>query len=129
MEPTWNTWQGGRATEGVPAAPTWYLAEGSTTVFDETLTVFNPTNGPVDVTFDFYGADVTFGSRTERIAAGPGRFTIPIRSWLGNVDHGTRVTGRTLGGELAPIAVERVMTWECPPSPLGASARSRRSSL
>jgi hypothetical protein len=38
-------WPGGRATEAVPAAPVWYLAEGSTTLFDEFLTVFNP---PID---------------------------------------------------------------------------------
>jgi hypothetical protein len=101
----------------VPAAATWYLAEGATTIVDEWIAVFNPTNGPVDVTFDFYGTSGTFTSHTERIATGPGRYKVHVRDWLGNVDHGTTVTARTLAGELAPIVVERTEAWECPPSP------------
>jgi hypothetical protein len=108
----WGNWLGGRSTEAVAAAPVWYLAEGATTLFDETITVFNPNNGPVDVTFDFYGTSGMFTSHTERIAAGPGRFKVAIRDWLGSVDHGTRISGRTLGGAPAAIAVERVITCE-----------------
>ena len=105
-------WHAGRATEGVTPAATWYLAEGATTIVDEWIAVFNPTSAPVDVTFDFYGTSGTFTPHTERIPAGPGRFKVHVRDWLGSVDHGTTVTGRTLGGDPAGIVVERTLAWE-----------------
>jgi YD repeat-containing protein len=105
-------WQGGRATEGVSPAPTWYFAEGSIGYFEEWLTVFNPTNAPIDVTFEFFGTNGLLQTRLQRIAEGPGRFKVRVRDWLGVVDHGTRITGRTVAGALAPIVAERTMTWE-----------------
>ena len=106
------SWQGGRATEAVTPAPTWYLAEGSTTIFDEAITVVNPTSAPIDVTFDLYGLSGVLTPHTVRIPTGPGRFKVAVRDWIGSQDHATRVTGRTLAGALAPIAVERTLTWQ-----------------
>jgi hypothetical protein len=106
------SWQGGRATEGVAPASTWYLAEGSTTIFDEAITVFNPTNAPIDVTVDLYGISSLLTPHTVRIPTGPGRFKVALRDWVGSIDHASRVTGRTLAGELTGIVVERTLTWQ-----------------
>ncbi len=105
-------WQAGRSSEGVAPAPVWYLAEGSTTVFNEWLTVFNPTNAAIDVTVEPYRTTGPLTSHTVRIPTGPGRFKVALRDWIGSVDHGTRVTGRTLDEQPAGIVVERTITWE-----------------
>jgi hypothetical protein len=107
-------WHAGRSTEGVTPAPTWYLAEGSTTVFNEGITVLNPTNAPIDLTFEAFSGSGPLTPHTVRIPTGPGRFKVAMRDWVGSLDHGTRVTGRTLGEEPVGIVVERTITWEWP---------------
>jgi len=94
------SWQGGRATEAVTPAATWYLAEGSTTLFEESLTVFNPGNAPIEVTVDLYGLSSVLTQQVVSIPTGPGRFKVAVRDWIGSQDHATRITGRTLAGAL-----------------------------
>ena len=105
-------WQGGRSTEGVEPAPVWYLSEGSTTLFDEFITVFNPTNQAVDVTFDLYGVSGVLTPHTVRIPTGPGRVKVALRDWIGSQDHATTITAKNLAGALVGVVVERTLQWE-----------------
>ena len=106
----WGSVGGGRSTEGVTPAATWYLAEGSTWVFDEWVTVFNPTNGPVTVTFEAFGTSGPLATRVETIAQGPGRVKLPVGLWLGTGDHSLRITAQGAAGP-AGVVVERTMQW------------------
>ncbi len=98
-------WQAGRSSEGVAPAPTWYLAEGSTTVFNEWLTVFNPTNAAIDVTVEPYRSDRAADAAHRADSDGPGA----VQSGAARLDrqrgprdagdraHARRGTGRDRG--------------------------------
>jgi hypothetical protein len=109
---TWSGWQSGRASEGVTPSPTWYFAEGSVGYFEEVFTIFNPSNGPVDVTATYYGASGVIGQSVHHIEEGPGRTVFWVRDVIGAVDHGTKFEARNLAGALTPVVVERSMTWQ-----------------
>lgn len=104
-------WQGGRSSEGGTPAADWYFAEGSSSAFwTEALTVFNPTNDPVDVTVTLYPTAGSPVSQTQRIEEGPGYARVNVQNF-GVPEHGIRVSGRTVAGAAAPIAVERSIYW------------------
>jgi hypothetical protein len=110
-------WTVGRATEGVAAASTWWLAGGYVGTFEEYLTVFNTEPVAVALTVTAYRPDGTTATRQEVIGAGPGRWRLRVRDWtaLGLGDHGTQIAATRLDtGGPAGIVVERTAEWWVP---------------
>jgi YD repeat-containing protein len=112
-----SAFQSGRNDIGSVPAPTWYFGEGvSNGFFDETITIFNPTNTPVSgylKVFDTGGGTQSFAYQ---VPTGPGRTEIRVNNiWAGG-DHGTSVTAVVNGTSTpANVVVQRTLRW-----PIGA---------
>jgi len=124
-----DTFTGGRADGGSTPAPTWYFGEGSAnSFFEETVSIFNPGNSPVQVTITLVKDNGTTAVLTPLIPSGPGRVELRVNDWATG-DHGLIVSG-TIQGTSTPanIAVQRTERW-----PLGGvhetSTTSGASSL
>jgi hypothetical protein len=125
-------WAAGRNDLGASPAPTWYFGEGvANTFFDETITVLNPTNGPVYVILDAImpsGAPIRI---TKTINEGPGRWTLNMNSHAGNIgDHGLIVSAFVPNTQTpANIVVQRTLRWPGTGTPVESSTSSGTSTL
>ncbi len=109
-----STFAAGRNDQGSTPAPTWYFGEGvANGFFAETLTVFNPTNGPVTVTLQLVQSGAAPLPLTVHIMQGPGRATVNVNSAFPPVgDHGFIVSAVAYGTSTpANIAVQRTLRW------------------
>lgn len=111
---TASTWAAGRNDQGTTPAPVWYFGEGSANAFfDETITVFNPTNGPVYVILDAVRPSGPPVRITHTINEGPGRWVLHMNSHAGAIgDHGLIVSALVPGTQTpANIVVQRTLRW------------------
>jgi YD repeat-containing protein len=121
-----GSWTAGRNDGGSTPAPTWYFGEGAAnSFFDETFTIFNPTNTPVRVTLSLIRPNAAPLVLTPLIPTGPGRVELRVNDWYPSLgDHGAIVSGAVEGTSTpANIAVQRTMRW-----PIGAFGESTTSS-
>jgi YD repeat-containing protein len=116
----------GRNDGGSVPAPVWYFGEGAANgFFDETITIFNPTNTPVRVTINLILPNAAPLLLTPLIPTGPGRVELRVNDYFPTLgDHGLIVSG-TIEGTSTPanIAVQRTMQW-----PIGSITESSTSS-
>jgi YD repeat-containing protein len=105
-------WRGGRNSHGtVTPSYTWFFAEGSTGFFDEYMTVYNPTNGPVTLYMWIIPPSGVLQPYSFTIPTGPGRIKIRMNDYAAALEHGTSFAAYTASGAQAPVAIERTMYW------------------
>ena len=127
-----STFAAGRNDLGASPAPTWYFSEGSAnSFFTETVTVLNPTNGPVYVILDAImpsGAPIRI---THTIDEGPGRWTLNMNAHAGNIgDHGLIVSALVPNTQTpANIVVQRTLRWPAGGTTVESSMSSGTSTL
>lgn len=112
-----QTFRAGRSTEARSPSPTWYFAEGltgSTLNFVEYISIFNPSDAPVNIAIRFLppsGAEV---QKVVHIPHGPGRATLRVNDLVGQISgpHGTTLTATSAAtGALVGIVAERTIVW------------------
>jgi YD repeat-containing protein len=125
------TFAAGRNDLGATPAPTWYFGEGASNgFFNETLTVLNPTNGPVTVTVQLVQTAAAPVQVVQNILAGPGRWTFNVNSGYAIGDHGTIVSAVSQGTSTpANIVVQRTLRWPVGGTTVESSTSSGTSTL
>jgi len=91
-----------------PTLPnTWYLTEGSTTLFSERLAILNPGTDPAEISVTFLPESGTPVYRDYSVPA-QSRMTVDVQTIPGvsSVSHSAMVTSRRGG-----VVVERTMFW------------------
>ena len=105
-----SSWVGGHCTVGVTGTATiWYLAEGSTQLFDTYVLIQNPNSTAVSVTLTYMSDDVDTATVSETITiSGNSRYTRKINDVSG-MENEAGVATKVESDQ--GVIVERAMYW------------------
>ena len=108
-------WIGGHDSIGTTTpATTWYLAEGSTTIFDTFVLVQNPSATDATVSITYMDQDGNTAVQTETVSAN-GRFTQKINDYTVDgvkvMDNKSGVSTKVESTNNVGVIVERSMYW------------------